>query len=147
MTMIATAVTTAATFVWLGMILGVSFLETPLKFRAPGVTTAIGLGIGRLVFRALNRIEVLFAAVIVAAVAWDVREISVTVLTVVVVVILIVQLAAIRPRLNRRSEEVLASGTETSRSGGHFSYVALEFAKALALLTLGIEALIAQTTH
>lgn len=31
------AVATAATFVWLGMVLAISFLEAPLKFRAPDV--------------------------------------------------------------------------------------------------------------
>ena len=41
----------AVTFLWLGMVLAISFLEAPLKFRAPGVTVPIGLGIGRLVFR------------------------------------------------------------------------------------------------
>ena len=49
-----TAAATAATFVWLGMVLGISFLETPLKFRAPGVDLRTGLAIGRLLFRALN---------------------------------------------------------------------------------------------
>ena len=44
------------------MVLAVSFLEAPLKFRAPGVTLPIGLGIGRLVFRALNSAEALLAA-------------------------------------------------------------------------------------
>ena len=33
--------------VWLGMVLAISFLEAPLKFRAPGVTLPPGLGIGR----------------------------------------------------------------------------------------------------
>ena len=32
-------------FVWLGMVLAISFLEAPIKFRAPGVTLQIGLGI------------------------------------------------------------------------------------------------------
>jgi hypothetical protein len=41
----------ATPLVWLGMVLGISVLETPLKFRAPGITRALGLGIGRLVFR------------------------------------------------------------------------------------------------
>ena len=54
------AVATAAVFVWLGMVLAISFLETPLKFRAPGVDIPIGLGIGRIVFRALNRAEITF---------------------------------------------------------------------------------------
>lgn len=55
---------------WLGMVLGISFLETPLKFRAPGVTLQIGLGIGRLVFRALNAVELLLAAGIAVALAF-----------------------------------------------------------------------------
>jgi hypothetical protein len=40
----------AVACVWLGMVLAISFLEAPLKFRAPGVTLAVGLGIDRLVF-------------------------------------------------------------------------------------------------
>ena len=63
------AIAVAVTFVWLGMVLAISFLEAPLKFRAPNVTLQIGLGIGRLVFRALNTVEVGFALVIVAIVA------------------------------------------------------------------------------
>ncbi|WP_373865557.1 MULTISPECIES: hypothetical protein [Pseudonocardia] len=47
----------AATWVWVGMVLAISFIEAPLKFRAPGITTVLGLGIGRLVFRALNIAE------------------------------------------------------------------------------------------
>ncbi len=63
-----TAIAVALTFVWLGMVLAISFLEAPLKFRAPNVTLQIGLGIGRLVFRALNTVEVVFALVIGAIV-------------------------------------------------------------------------------
>ena len=65
----AVAVAVAAVFVWLGMVLAISFLETPLKFRALGVTPQIGLGIGRLVFRTLNACELALAAVAVACFA------------------------------------------------------------------------------
>jgi hypothetical protein len=61
----AVAVAIAAVFVWLGMVVAISFIETPLKFRAPGVTLQIGLGIGRLVFRTLNACEFALAAVVV----------------------------------------------------------------------------------
>ena len=54
----ARAVEVAAVFVWLGMVLAISFLEAPLKFRAPNVTLQIGLGIGRLVSRALNTLRI-----------------------------------------------------------------------------------------
>jgi hypothetical protein len=63
---VAPAVAVAAVFIWLGMVLAISFLEAPLKFRAPNVTLPIGLGIGRLVFRALNTVEVALAIVILA---------------------------------------------------------------------------------
>jgi hypothetical protein len=42
---------------WLGMVLAISFLEAPLKFRAPGLQLTVGLSIGRIVFRALNVVE------------------------------------------------------------------------------------------
>lgn len=58
----AGAVTAAPVpFVWLGMVVAISFLEAPLKFRAPGITLLLGLGIGRLVFRALNAAEIVLA--------------------------------------------------------------------------------------
>lgn len=42
-------------FVWCGCIIAISFMESWLKFRAPGVTLRIGLNIGKLVFNALNK--------------------------------------------------------------------------------------------
>ncbi|MFD2083528.1 hypothetical protein SAMN05421678_12047 [Actinopolymorpha cephalotaxi] len=146
----------AVTFVWLGMVLAISFLEAPLKFRAPGVTIPVGLGIGRLVFRALNAVEVLLALAVVIAVALGRPSAVVVAFTVVVVALLVVQLTAIRPRLNRRSDDVLAgashradgpAGTdvrgesEQPRSHGHLAYVACEVVKVLALLGLGVSLL------
>ena len=63
-----TSAATAVTFVWLGMVLAISFLETPLRFRAPGVDLRTGLAIGRLVFRALNTAEIVFAAALLTCV-------------------------------------------------------------------------------
>ena len=62
------ALATGVTFVWLGMVAAMSFVEAPLRFRAPGVTLPIGLGIGRLVFRALNMAELTLAVVLASAV-------------------------------------------------------------------------------
>ena len=91
------AITVAVTFVWLGMVLAISFLEAPLKFRAPNVTLQIGLGIGRLVFRALNTIEVVFALVIVAIVVSGPTPAGITVAFAVAVGALVIQLVAVRP--------------------------------------------------
>ena len=56
----------ASTFLWIGFVCAISFMEAWLKFRAPGVTIPIGLGIGRLVFTALNLVEWVFALVIIS---------------------------------------------------------------------------------
>lgn len=137
---VAAGVATGVTFTWLGMVLAISFLEAPLKFRAPGVTLPIGLGIGRLVFRALNLIEaILAAAIIVAALAGGAPPAVIT-LTVIAAVLLAVQIAVIRPRLSRRTDQILAGAT-MPRSRAHLSYVAAEAAKAVALVALGISLL------
>ncbi|RPF38311.1 hypothetical protein [Streptomyces sp. TLI_185] len=132
------AVAVAVTFVWLGMVLAISFLEAPLKFRAPGVTIPIGLGIGRLVFRALNLVEaVLAVAVVAAAVAAGDPPGRVVGPVAAAAALLLAQLLVVRPRLNRRSDRVLA-GEDLPRSRDHLYYVALEAAKVAALIALGI---------
>lgn len=127
----------AVAFTWLGMVLAISFLEAPLKFRAPEVTVRIGLGIGRLVFRALNAVEVVLAVVLVATMVVT-GDVMVAVL--VVVVVLAVQLVGIRPVLNRRSDRVLA-GETAPRSRAHLVYIAAEVVKVAALVTSGVLAL------
>jgi len=133
----ASAVAVAVVFVWLGMVLAISFLEAPLKFRAPNVTLQIGLGIGRLVFRALNTVEVVFAIVLVVTAAASPPPVRVSATLAVVFAALALQLGAVRPRLNRRSDKVLA-GLDAPRSRGHYVYVGLEAIKALALAAGGI---------
>ena len=126
----------AAAFVWLGMVLAISFLEAPLKFRAPGVTLQTGLGIGRLVFRALNACEVLLAVTLLVAVwAGGASTLGVAAAA-VAVVMLAVQIVAVRPALTRRSDQVLA-GADGPRSHAHVVYVGLEMVKVIALVTAG----------
>ena len=131
------AIGVALTFVWLGMVLAISFLESPLKFRAPGVTLQIGLGIGRLVFRALSSAEVILAVGILVALALDRPPVSVIVASAIVFAALVAQLFGVRPRLARRSDAVLA-GHDAPRSRAHYAYVALEVVKVIALAAGGI---------
>ena len=134
------ALATGVVFVWLGMVLAISFLEAPLKFRAPGVTHVIGLGIGRLVFRALNAVESVFALVVAVALAVAIGDDAVGTTAVtgcaIAVAALIGELALVRPRLKRRSDLVLAGHTGT-RSRAHYAYVAFEVVKVLGLIVGG----------
>ncbi len=136
--MIATVA--AASLVWLGMVLAISFLEAPLKFRAPDVSLRIGLGIGRIVFRALNRAEVALLAVVAVFVVLAGAPARLLVPALALLIVLGVQLAVLRPRLNRRSDQVLA-GADLPRSREHLGYVVAEVVKVVLLMVLGIAAL------
>jgi hypothetical protein len=126
--------------VWLGMVLAISFLEAPLKFRAPGVTLALGLGIGRLVFAALNRVEVVLAAAGLLAAVLGTHPLGLVAAGALAVAALITQLVLVRPALVRRSNQVLR-GEQGPRSRAHHAYVGLEVVKVVALVVLAWTAL------
>jgi hypothetical protein len=133
----AAATAIAAVFVWLGMVLAISFLEAPLKFRAPGVTLPIGLGIGRLVFRALNAAEAVLAIVLAIALVAAPSPAPTVAAAATPVGALLVQLVAVRPALSRRSDAILA-GADAPRSHAHYAYVGLEVVKVVGLIVAGI---------
>lgn len=137
-TYLATAV--AAVFIWLGMVLAISFLEAPLKFRAPGITIQLGLGIGRLVFKALNTCEGVLAAVALATVLLGGARTASVVALAIAVLALAAQVLGVRPALTRRSDAVLADAAvaESGRSRAHVVYVGFEAVKVVALVLTGV---------
>ncbi|MBV8860660.1 MAG: hypothetical protein JO259_02210, partial [Mycobacterium sp.] len=94
-------------------------------------------GIGRLVFRALNAVEIAFAIVLAVTAIVGPPPIQVAAALAVAVAALGLQLGAVRPKLHRRSDRVLA-GLDGPRSHGHYAYVGLEAIKTLALAAGGI---------
>ncbi|MGW4090857.1 hypothetical protein [Nocardia sp. NPDC004750] len=124
---------------WLGMVLAISFLEAPLKFRAPGVTLALGLGIGRLVFRALNTVEAVLAVLLVLAAVIVGPGAATWAWLCVAAAVLAVQIVVVRPPLSRRSDRVLA-GEKLPRSHAHYWYIGLEVVKVVTLVGLAIAA-------
>ena len=133
-----TSLALAVVWLWLGMVLAISFLEAPLKFQVVDIPT--GLGIGRVVFRALNAVELVLAVLLgVALLGGDPGQTAASA-GIAAIVLLVVQLLAVRPALTRRSDAVLAgaSPTEAPRSHAHYWYVGFELLKVAALATAGI---------
>jgi len=126
----------AVAFTWFGMVIAISFLEAPLKFRAPGITVPLGLGIGRLVFTALNTAESALAVLFLAALATAHAGGRGWVAAIVATTCLIIQMTLLRPPLDRRAAAVIA-GDEVPPSRLHLGYIALEVIKAFALITAG----------
>ena len=92
--------------------------------------------VGRIVFRALNIAEVIWAVVIAVCLSIAGPSAPVLALAAVTAVLLGVHLLLVPPRLTRRSAHVLA-GQDGPRSRAHHAYIGLEALKLAALAALG----------
>jgi len=128
---------TAIPFIWFGMVGAISFMEAPLKFRAPNITLALGLGIGKIVFQMLNRIEIVFA-VLMLVLLFFARPAGVFALYIfgAVFVLLLLQTVWLLPLLNIRAEQVIA-GETAPYSYNHLIFIAFEVVKFILLFVLG----------
>lgn len=124
-------------FLWSGMILGISFLEAPLKFQAPGITLGLGLGIGRLVFSALNKIELVFLTGLIFAWIITPSTKKTTALLTVIFIILLSQTFWLLPLLDERAGFIINNKTLPQGNSPHIFYVLAELIKLICLVTLG----------
>lgn len=126
-------------FLWIGFVGAISFMEAWLKFKAPGVTLPIGLGIGKLVFNALNKMEWLFAIAIAACFLWTNQPVyTITMWWYgIVVLLLVVQTFWLLPALDARAS-ALIGGQTPSKSLLHWYFVGAELTKVTGLLLLAI---------
>lgn len=121
--------------IWLGMVLGISFLEAPLKFKAPNITLTLGLGIGKLVFSALNKIEIAFSIVLICWMTFQYKSLGsleIAMLTLLIVLV-VIQSVWLMPILNERVDRLI-EGVEVAKSNHHFYYVGIEIIKVVVLI-------------
>ncbi|AIY01143.1 hypothetical protein ART_1544 [Arthrobacter sp. PAMC 25486] len=155
--MFAIVLLTMLPFIWFGMIAAISFIETPLKFKAPGMTHALGVGIGRLVFKVLNLVEAVLAVLIVGA--WTQQQELVTlpigIFLAIPILALALQMVVLRPAMAHRTKAL--SHTALTHSGNtavkakvatvtHIAYIGSELLKAIALPIAGILLIVAVAT-
>lgn len=129
----------ACLFTWIGFVSAISFMEAWLKFQAPGVTLAIGLGIGRLVFGMLNKIEWIFAiAVCISALIYSKSLFTVTnIALLIVVTILFAQTVWLLPAMDVRAELQIQNKPVVS-SNLHFWFVSGEIFKVVSLFITAV---------
>lgn len=124
------------TFTWIGFICAISFMEAWLKFRAPGVTLPIGLGIGRLVFAALNKVEWVLAVAILISNIRIAKKLNINPFYIVAVLILIMQTVWLLPGLDARAV-LHIEGKTVPHSNLHLYYAIAEGIKFIALFIFG----------
>lgn len=133
----------AGVFIWVGIVCGISFIESWLKFQAPGITVNLGLGIGRLVFSMLNKVEIVLAIVVIIA-WWQKgsrwKKDSGFIALGISVVVLLVQTLILLPIMDARAELRIA-GQSLPPSNMHIYYVGGEVIKITGLVIFGIKSI------
>jgi len=110
-------------------------MEAWLKFQAEGVTQIIGLNIGKLIFFALNKVELLFLITLGVLILPKRRAMGRENLVNIyglLTVILLIQTFYLLPALDQRVDMII-NGTPPVTSFFHFYYLLLEVIKVITL--------------
>tara|TARA_B110001452_G_scaffold163404_1_gene136231 strand:+ start:5760 stop:6128 length:369 start_codon:yes stop_codon:yes gene_type:complete len=110
-------------------------MEAWLKFQAEGVTQIIGLNIGKLIFFALNKVELLFLITLGVLILPKRRAMGRENLVNIyglLTVILLIQTFYLLPALDQRVDMII-NGTPPVTSFFHFYYLFLEVIKVITL--------------
>ena len=123
-------------FVWFVLTAGISLLEGPVKFTAPTITREIALDVGRVVFLALNRVEMIALIVLLVLIRVSGWSRRLWPAWAPLVLIMIAQTAWLLPELAERSK-LIVTGLDPGPSIAHGAYAVLELLKLVLLLFLG----------
>lgn len=124
-------------FLWMGLVIGISFIEAPLKFQAPDVTIKIGIGIGRLVFAALNKAEIMFAVLSILPTIYFYKKTKIGGFCMVFTyTVLAIQTLYLLPALNANVERIL-NNKPIATNSFHLFYIVCEVVKLVLLFSVG----------
>lgn len=127
-------------FIWFGMTAGVSLLASPVRFSAPTITRPVALDVGRVVFAALNKAELVALVILLLVVRISGRARELWAQCAALVLILVAQSVWLLPQLAARSQQIVA-GIEPPPSMLHGTYSVLELVKLSLLLYLGFRSM------
>ncbi len=138
---------------WMGLVAGVSFIATPVKFRATSLTMAAALDVGHVTLHALNRIEWFLSVLLLFALARRARLLRLenqrlkkqslstweAVAAAIVFGCVIAQSVWLLPALDLRTAQIM-NGHPLPPSPLHGLFIAVETTKWVALFVLGLVA-------
>lgn len=112
-------------------------MEAPLKFTAPNITIPLGLGIGRIVFQTLNKIEIVLAVLLLISVSRQrPKGKSWLYFLGIAAGLLLLETIWLLPVLDVRAEQVI-NGTAPPFSNSHIIYIVFDAIKFISLFILG----------
>lgn len=122
--------------IWIGLILGVSFFASPIKFTAAGVDLEQLLAVGKVTFQAFSWVE-LSAFVLLLCVSLRNLNRGLMIGFFILFLLLVYQKFGVLPGLDTQLDRTVEGdiGDETNL---HFIYVAIECVKLAALFALSL---------
>jgi len=127
-------------FVWVGITVGVSMIATPVRFTAATITRPVALDVGRVVFAALNKVELAALLMLLVVVRLAGLANRWWALCAGLALIVLAQGVWLIPELAARTDIIIAGG-EPPASYAHAIYSSLELVKIGLLLFCGFSSL------
>lgn len=114
-------------------------MEAWLKFQAPNVTMPIGLGIGKIVFGTLNKVE--WTLITLISICFFIEKSSFNSVCISLflaqILLVLLQTLWLLPKLDSRADDYI-NGKSVVPSNLHFYYIFLECIKLALIITTGI---------
>lgn len=118
---------------WAGLMLGVSFIATPVKFMAPHLTLPVALEIGKVTFQVFNKVEwSIFTLTLLSLIPSggnSIKWFSIGGLF----ILLFLQTFWLLPYLNIRADQIIA-GEPANPGVHHWLYISFESLKIIIAL-------------
>lgn len=127
--------------IWAEMLLGISFLEAPVKFTAPSLTLSVGLDVGRHVFQAFNKVEIMFGTLaLILLFKADLTFLSKLIFA-SILFLLLLQCFWLLPALDVRALIIIGGGIPEVESSLHNWYILFDVLKVIGLISLGVRSI------
>ena len=127
----------ALSLIWAGLVLGVSFIATPVKFKAPSLARPVAFDIGRVTFALFEKIEWLLAILFILLLLATGPAAVPVAYALIILVIVVMQVLWLTPKLMVRAEAA-AAGKDLPRSLHHRVFIAIEVLKLASLVLFGL---------
>ena len=127
-------------FLWVGMTIGISMIATPVRFPAETITRPIALDVGRVVFAALNKAELVALVILLIVIRASGRTAKYWGFGAALALIVLAQSQWLTPELAERTQMII-DGVEPPASYAHAIYSSLELIKIGLLFYLGFTSL------
>lgn len=134
---------------WAGLILGVSFVATPVKFHALSLSLPVALEVGRVTFQLLHKIEIYVGLILFSLMTLPMffsQNIfkAINFLPLLAICLLLLQINWLRPILDLRVEEII-KGNTLPLSHHHITFIVFEVIKCISLTAFAYLSLLNST--